>query len=96
MSSFIHTPRKFLRGVQPYVAMIAILSRFDHLMYLFIEFNSKMAENGSYEQVNEKELIHWGSSFGVGIEMTRDEAIETLENIGYKIERLEEKENSGE
>lgn len=50
-----------------------------------------MAENGSYEQVNEKELIHWGSSFGVGIEMTRDEAIETLENIGYKIERLEEK-----
>ncbi|MEK1455247.1 hypothetical protein [Limosilactobacillus fermentum] len=78
------------------MAMIAILSRFDHLMYLFIEFNSKMAENGSYEQVNEKELIHWGSSFGVGIEMTRDEAIETLENIGYKIERLEEKENSGE
>ena len=50
--------------------------------------------DGFHEQVNEKELIHWGSSFGVGIEMTRDEAIETLENIGYKIERLEE--NSGE
>lgn len=55
-----------------------------------------MADNGSYEQVNEKELIHWGSSFGVGIEMTLCEAIKSLENVGYKIERLEEKENSGE
>lgn len=52
--------------------------------------------DGFHERVNEKGLIHWGSSFGVGIEMTRDEAIETLENIGYKIVRLEEKENSGE
>ena len=47
--------------------------------------------DGFHEQVNEKELIHWGSSFGVGIEMTLSEAIEALENVGYKVEKLEEK-----
>ena len=52
--------------------------------------------DGFHEQVNEKELIHCGSSFGVGIEMTLSEAIEALENVGYKVEKLEEKENSGE
>lgn len=52
--------------------------------------------DGFHEQVNEKELIHWGSSFGVGIEMTLYEAITSLEDIGYTVEKLEEKENSGE
>lgn len=51
--------------------------------------------DGFHEQVNEKELIHWGSSFGVGIEMTLTEAIEALENVGYKVEQLEEKEEIG-
>ena len=51
--------------------------------------------DGFHELVNEKELIHWGSSFGVGIEMTLSEAIEALENVGYKVEQLEEKENIG-
>ena len=45
--------------------------------------------DGFVETVNEKELIHWGSSFGVGIEMTLSEAIEALENVGYKVEKLE-------
>ena len=48
--------------------------------------------DGFVETVNEKELIHWDSSFGVGIEMTLSEAIEALENVGYKVEELEEKE----
>lgn len=48
--------------------------------------------DGFHEQVNEKELIHWGSSFGVGIEMTLTEAIEALENVGYKVKKLEEEE----
>lgn len=52
--------------------------------------------DGFHEQVNEKELIHWGSSFGVGIEMTLYEAITSLEDFGYTVEKLEEKENSGE
>ena len=51
--------------------------------------------DGFHEQVNEKELIHWGSSFGVGIEMTCDEAIAALKNYGYKVEQLEEKEEIG-
>lgn len=51
--------------------------------------------DGFHEQVNEKELIHWGSSFGVGIEMTLYEAIAALENYGYKVEQLEEKEEIG-
>ena len=51
--------------------------------------------DGFVETVNEQELIKWGESFGIGLEMTRDEAIETLENIGYKIEQLEEKEEIG-
>lgn len=52
--------------------------------------------DGFVETVYEKELIHWGSSFGVGIEMTLSEAIEALENIGYKVCRLAEKEILGE
>lgn len=48
--------------------------------------------DGFVETVDENELIHWGSSFGVGIEMTLSEAIEALENVGYKVEKLEEKE----
>lgn len=51
--------------------------------------------DGFVESVNEQELIKWGESFGIGLEMTLSEAIESLENIGYKIERLEEKENIG-
>lgn len=49
--------------------------------------------DGFVETVNEDELIHWGESFGIGLEMTTVEAIESLENIGYKVERLEEKQN---
>ena len=52
--------------------------------------------DGFRERVNEQELIKWGSSFGIGLEMTLTEAIEALENYGYKVEQLEEKENSGE
>ena len=47
--------------------------------------------DGFVETVNEKELIHWGESFGIGLEMTTAEAIEALENVGYKVEKLEEK-----
>lgn len=42
------------------------------------------------ERVNEEELIKWGESFGIGLKMTTTEAIEALENIGYKVEQLEE------
>lgn len=49
--------------------------------------------DGFVEAVDEDELIHWGESFGIGLEMTTVEAIEALENVGYKVERLEEKEN---
>ena len=52
--------------------------------------------DGFRERVNEQELIKWGESFGIGIEMTLSEAIEALENVGYKVRKLEEKENSGE
>lgn len=52
--------------------------------------------DGFRERVNEQELIKWGKSFGIGLEMTTAEAIETLENIGYKVEQLEEKEILGE
>ena len=51
--------------------------------------------DGFRERVNEQELIKWGESFGIGLEMTLTEAIEALENVGYKVERLEEKENIG-
>ena len=51
--------------------------------------------DGFHEQVNEKELIHWGSSFGVGIEMTLDEAITSLEDFGYTVEKLENQEEIG-
>ncbi|MCD5424406.1 hypothetical protein [Limosilactobacillus fermentum] len=51
--------------------------------------------DGFHEQVNEKELIHWGSSFGVGVEMTLDEAITSLEDFGYTVEKLEDKEEIG-
>lgn len=51
--------------------------------------------DGFRERVNEQELIKWGKSFGIGLEMTLTEAIEALENVGYKVERLEEKENIG-
>lgn len=51
--------------------------------------------DGFHEQVNEKELIHWGSSFGVGIEMTLDEAITSLEDFGYTVEKLEDQEEFG-
>lgn len=49
--------------------------------------------DGFRERVNEQELIKWGESFGIGLEMTLTEAIEALENVGYKVQRLEEKEN---
>lgn len=52
--------------------------------------------DGFVETVDENELIQWGESFGVGIEMTLSEAIEALENIGYKVCRLAEKEILGE
>lgn len=48
--------------------------------------------DGFRERVNEQELIKWGKSFGIGLEMTLTEAIEALENVGYKVEKLEEKE----
>ena len=51
--------------------------------------------DGFRERVNEQELKKWGESFGIGLEMTLTEAIEALENIGYKVEQLEEKENIG-
>ena len=51
--------------------------------------------DGFHERVNEQELIKWGSSLGLGIEMTLSDAIQSLENYGYKLERLEEKENIG-
>lgn len=49
--------------------------------------------DGFVETVDEDELIRWGESFGIGLEMTTVEAIESVENVGYKVERLEEKEN---
>ena len=49
--------------------------------------------DGFVETVDEDELLRWGESFGIGLEMTTVEAIESLENIGYKVERLEEKQN---
>ena len=52
--------------------------------------------DGFRERVNEQELIKWGSSLGLGIEMTLSDAIQSLENYGYKVERLEEKEILGE
>lgn len=52
--------------------------------------------DGFRERVNEQELIKWGSSLGLGLEMTLTEAIEALENVGYKVEQLEEKEILGE
>ncbi|PWT34102.1 hypothetical protein DKZ29_08110 [Limosilactobacillus reuteri] len=52
--------------------------------------------DGFRERVNEQELIKWGSSLGLGIEMTLSEAIEALENVGYKVQLLEEKEILGE
>lgn len=51
--------------------------------------------DGFRERVNEQELIKWGESFGIGIEMALSEAIKALENVGYKIEQLEEKEEIG-
>ena len=52
--------------------------------------------DGFRERVNEQELKKWGESFGIGLEMTLTEAIEALENVGYKVEKLEEKEILGE
>lgn len=51
--------------------------------------------DGFRERVNEQELIKWGSSLGLGIEMTLSDAIQSLENYGYKVQQLEEKENIG-
>ena len=52
--------------------------------------------DGFHERVNEQELIKWGSSLGLGIEMTLSDAIQSLENYGYKVQQLEEKEILGE
>ena len=52
--------------------------------------------DGFSERINEQELIKWGRSFGIGLEMTLTEAIEALENVGYKVKQLEEKEILGE
>ncbi|MBD8048805.1 hypothetical protein [Clostridium faecium] len=49
--------------------------------------------DGFVETVDEDEVIRWGESFGIGLEMTINDAIEALENVGYKVERQEEKEN---
>ena len=38
--------------------------------------------DGFVETVSEAELIRWGESFGIGLEMTIVEAIVSLENIG--------------
>ena len=43
------------------------------------------------ERVNEEELIKWGESYGIGLEMSTTEEIDALEKIGYKVEQLEEK-----
>lgn len=51
--------------------------------------------DGFVETVDENELIQWGESFGIGLEMTVAEAIESLENVEYKVCRLEEKEILG-
>lgn len=48
--------------------------------------------DGFVETVDENELIQWGESFGIGLEMTVAEAIESLENVGYKVKKLEEEE----
>ena len=48
--------------------------------------------DGFVETVDENELIQWGESFGIGLEMTTAEAIESLENVGYKVKKLEEEE----
>ena len=48
--------------------------------------------DGFVETVSEAELIKWGESFGIGLEMTTTEAIEALENIGYKVKKIEEEE----
>lgn len=47
--------------------------------------------DGFIEKVNKDELIHWGESFQPGSEMTAIEAIKSLETVGYKVERLENK-----
>ena len=52
--------------------------------------------DGFHERVNEQELIKCGSSLGLGIEMTLSDAIQSLENYGYKVQQLEEKEILGE
>ena len=52
--------------------------------------------DGFRERVNEQELKKWGESFGIGLEMTLTESIEALENVGYKVQQLEEKEILGE
>ena len=54
--------------------------------------------DGFVETVSEEELIKWGESFGIGLEMTTTEAIEALENIGYKVKKIEDEEiqESGE
>lgn len=52
--------------------------------------------DGFRERVNEQELIKWGESLGLGIEMTLSDAIQSLENYGYKVQQLEEKEILGE
>ena len=48
--------------------------------------------DGFRERVNEQELKKWGEYFRIGLEMTPAEAIEALENIGYKVKKLEEEE----
>lgn len=48
--------------------------------------------DGFVETVDENELIQWGELFGIGLEMTTAEAIESLKNIGYKVKKLEEEE----
>ena len=48
--------------------------------------------DGFVETVDENELIQWGESFGIGLEMTTTEVIETLEKVGYKVKKLEEEE----
>ena len=47
--------------------------------------------DGFVETVYENELIKWAEYFEIGLEMTISEAIETLEKVGYKVKKLEEK-----
>ena len=43
------------------------------------------------EKVNQQELIKWGESLGIGLPMNLDEAIHSLQSVGYTVKKLKEK-----